>query len=68
MAGVMADPIANDFAHIAQRMREIEQQRKGDYDCIRCHDGGWIKTIREDGWRTCPNCANPRGKTRPSMF
>ena len=66
----MADlKIADDYSYIAQRMKEIEEERNPQpralmpvpNNCSECRDTGWLKS-RECGWRTCPICTNSEPK------
>ena len=71
----MADPrIADDYSYIAQRMKEIEEERNPtpvssmrplEFECLRCQDKGWRYHISLGKWLRCGNCANAYGKPRP---
>jgi hypothetical protein len=57
----MTTPIADDFAAIAARLRELEGKRPPPLQCWTCFDSGYIARGGERGpiYTTCPTCLNP---------
>jgi hypothetical protein len=72
----MAERLADDYAEIAQRMRELAAER-GDMQtatedalckpvCTTCYNDGWVATDRTtSGWTRCPACDTGYNKPRP---
>jgi len=61
-------PVADDFAYIAGRMRELQGgEPEGEY-CTACEGGGWEcygLGIGDPHFRVCPVCGNPSGHPSP---
>jgi hypothetical protein len=60
--------IADDFAAIAARLRELGGQpgqvatRRG---CRMCDDRGWLWSGTIHDWRGCPRCGNSQYHPKP---
>jgi ribosomal protein L37AE/L43A len=60
--------IADDYEYIAQRMREIEDEKevmKYRNSCERCDDYGWIMRSGRNSWSICPQCRNRWDRPAP---
>jgi hypothetical protein len=64
----MAEPIANDWKAIHDRMQQIQAERSPWYGlCPRCHNVGWIPESSDVGRPhqarvvLCYVCGNPKG-------
>lgn len=58
----MPEMIADDYAAIARRMREIEDEKQGDKQvCLLCLGVGWDALSDT----VCEACGNPEGRPRP---
>jgi len=68
----MTKRIADDYEYIAQRLQEIEAERKPEiqYDdiCTRCDDYGWVTSSRTMKWMVCPTCRNRFDRIKPRAF
>jgi hypothetical protein len=72
----MAERLADDYAEIAQRMRELAAERgdmqtatepapEGQY-CPVCSGAGYVPTTRTtSGWTLCEQCDNVHRMPRP---
>jgi hypothetical protein len=68
----MAEPIANDWKAIRDRMQQIRaEQYASSRPCPRCNDCGWIPDFldghrsRAVGYAVCGRCGNPNGIAPP---
>ncbi len=67
--------IADDFAAIAARLREvasplapkIEVAPEPDQVCAACEGGGWVQVSSPSppAFAECPDCCNPEGHPSP---
>ncbi len=66
----MAEPIANDWKAIHDRMQQIkaEQYAASHLLCLRCNDRGWLTTYPryQRAHEICDVCRNSKNMPRPS--
>jgi hypothetical protein len=63
----MAEPIANDWRAIHDRMQQIEAERSpSPRRCPRCNDRGWMAGYGRERVVTCDLCRNPKDLPHPS--
>jgi hypothetical protein len=69
----MAEPIANDWKAIHDRMQQIKSEvSTALWPCPRCKDRGWMPVYRGRPQRIpsvtiCDLCHNPRSLPRPGL-
>ena len=66
----MAEPIANDWKAIPDRMQQIKSEESADLlPCPRCKDRGWMLVYRgpqrTHSVTICDLCGNPRSLPLP---
>lgn len=69
----MAEPIANDWKAIHDRMQQIRAEQSASYrHCSLCDDRGWISQVVGNGrhpytvdFAICSLCRNPRDLPSP---
>jgi hypothetical protein len=71
----MAEPIANNWKAIRDRMEQIKSEESASSrPCARCGDRGWVPLYRGGALavyktdRICDVCRNPRGLPYPEAF
>lgn len=61
--------IADDYEYIAQRLRELEDERSEQRTsrmCERCDNNyGWVWRDQTGHWIRCPMCGNPNREPQP---
>jgi len=66
----MAEPIANDWKAIRDRMQQIKSEELASQQpCSGCKGRGWVATYRRSGSYTvcvCDMCHNPKGLPSPA--
>jgi hypothetical protein len=69
----MAEPIANDWKAIHDRMQQIKAEQSAPFrPCPQCGDRGWIRSVwggRQPqivGYAVCSLCGNPHDLAPPS--
>ena len=68
----MAEPIANDWKAIHDRMQQIKSEESAVlWPCPRCKDRGWMPVYRghqrTPSVTTCDLCHNPQSLPRPGL-
>jgi hypothetical protein len=68
----MAEPIANDWKAIHDRMQQIKSEESTAlWPCPRCKDRGWMPVYRAPqrthSFTTCDLCHNPRSLPPPGL-
>jgi hypothetical protein len=68
----MAEPIANDWKAIHDRMQQIKSEESAALrPCPRCKDRGWMPVYRVSqrthSITTCDLCHNPRSLAPPGL-
>ncbi len=68
----MAEPIANDWKAIHNRMQQISRRKSAAlWPCPRCKDRGWMPVYRgpqrAHSVTICDLCGNPRSLAPPAL-
>ena len=61
-------PIADDYASIAARLRELggrSGQAATQGECGLCHDRGWLWSGTLLDWSRCPRCGLSQPRPKP---
>jgi hypothetical protein len=62
----MAEPIANDWKAIHDRMQQIQAERSpSPRRCLQCNDRGWMRDYLGERVGVCDVCRNPKNLPRP---
>lgn len=65
----MPEPVANDYATIAARWREIaEEKRAAMSACEHCEGAGWVRSsvaMYANVWVVCGECLNALDRPQP---